>query len=185
MKNQKRLSSVREFYFYLKNIVFNQTMIRKAFRDDEISKSFRERIMLAVTQVNGCRYCSYAHTNMALEAGMSSEEIDSLLAGEFAEVPDEQKPACLFAQHAAEKRGNYDLEAYHAITEIYSHEKAKRIVAVVQIILMGNAYGIAAECFLSRLKFRPVTGSGFFREICILLGPLFMIPWLYFRKIFI
>ncbi|MFC0273464.1 carboxymuconolactone decarboxylase family protein [Metabacillus herbersteinensis] len=31
--------------------------------------------MLAVTEVNGCEFCSYSHTKIALEQGMSQEEI--------------------------------------------------------------------------------------------------------------
>ncbi|MGM0384652.1 MAG: carboxymuconolactone decarboxylase family protein [Actinomycetota bacterium] len=39
-----------------------------------------ERIMLAVTEVNGCPACSWAHTRMALREGMSGEEISALMA---------------------------------------------------------------------------------------------------------
>lgn len=35
--------------------------------------------MLAVTQVNGCRYCSYVHARMALQAGLSEQEIRTVL----------------------------------------------------------------------------------------------------------
>jgi AhpD family alkylhydroperoxidase len=38
--------------------------------------------MLAVTEVNGCEMCSYAHTKMALEAGLSNDEIQQMLAGD-------------------------------------------------------------------------------------------------------
>ena len=40
-----------------------------------LDQAFKERIMLAVTEVNGCAMCSYAHTQMALEAGLSSEDV--------------------------------------------------------------------------------------------------------------
>ncbi|WP_085558880.1 carboxymuconolactone decarboxylase family protein [Carnobacterium iners] len=43
------------------------------------SPHFMERIMLAVTQVNGCSVCSYTHTKMALEVGMKSEKIKNIL----------------------------------------------------------------------------------------------------------
>ena len=33
---------------------------------------FIERLQLAVTEVNGCAVCSYAHTAMALRLGMSN-----------------------------------------------------------------------------------------------------------------
>lgn len=33
---------------------------------------FKERIMLAVTEVNGCIMCSYVHTKLSLKAGLSN-----------------------------------------------------------------------------------------------------------------
>ena len=44
-------------------------------KERQLSEHFIERIMLAVTEVNGCAVWSYAHTKMALEAGMTNEEI--------------------------------------------------------------------------------------------------------------
>lgn len=44
-----------------------------------LSPAFRERLMLAVTAVNRCRYCSFAHTRMALAAGVSNAEIAQIL----------------------------------------------------------------------------------------------------------
>jgi AhpD family alkylhydroperoxidase len=40
-----------------------------------IAPAFRERLMLAVTAVNCCRYCSFVHTRMALAAGMEIENL--------------------------------------------------------------------------------------------------------------
>jgi len=49
-------------------------MLRKIkilMRGESLDKKFRERMMLAVTEVNGCRYCRYAHTRIALFCGLS------------------------------------------------------------------------------------------------------------------
>ncbi|MFA5299056.1 MAG: carboxymuconolactone decarboxylase family protein, partial [Lutibacter sp.] len=46
-----------------------------------VSPEFIERLQLAVTEVNGCPACSYQHTKMALNLGMSNEEISSFLSG--------------------------------------------------------------------------------------------------------
>ena len=46
-----------------------------------IPAAFRERLMMVVTEVNGCRYCSYFHARAALAAGVSQEELRSLLGG--------------------------------------------------------------------------------------------------------
>ncbi|WP_054644789.1 MULTISPECIES: carboxymuconolactone decarboxylase family protein [Thermoanaerobacter] len=78
----------------------------------KLNKDFVERIMLAVTQMNRCPYCSYFHTKEALIASVSNEEVKKLLNGEFGDVPDDQLAAIIFAEHYAERAGNFDEEAY-------------------------------------------------------------------------
>jgi AhpD family alkylhydroperoxidase len=53
-------------------------MIRRAMRG-LISPAFRERLMMTVTEVNGCRYCSYYHARLSLLAGISQDELRELL----------------------------------------------------------------------------------------------------------
>ena len=64
-----------------------------------------KRLMLAVTAVNGCRYCSYYHAQEALKAGLPDEELQMLLEGVVDDAPPEELPALLYAQHWAEAEG--------------------------------------------------------------------------------
>jgi AhpD family alkylhydroperoxidase len=50
--------------------------------------------MLAVTAVNQCRYCSYAHARMALLAGLSTEEIQALNDGVLEGASLSSTPPC-------------------------------------------------------------------------------------------
>jgi len=75
----------------------------RAFRGGEpLDRAFRERLMLAVTEVNGCRYCRYAHAKLALSAGLSQADVDALAGGSLEGAPPGQVPALLYAQHWAE-----------------------------------------------------------------------------------
>jgi len=85
----------------LREILTHFDEFRAAVRSKRISKAFAERIMLAVSAVNGCRYCSYGHVRSALKYGVSSEEVDLLLRGEVGHVASDEVPALLFAQHYA------------------------------------------------------------------------------------
>ena len=71
MKNTlgRKLYSVPESYWILYQGFSTVKYMFKAKKNKELSPDFIERIMLAVTEVNGCAICSYAHTKMALEAG--------------------------------------------------------------------------------------------------------------------
>lgn len=57
--------------------------LKAAARSHRVDHTFTEKIMLAVTQVNGCRYCSYGHTKAALKEGIPEDEIARIAAGEL------------------------------------------------------------------------------------------------------
>lgn len=175
-KTFKKQYSYREFYAVLYNGLRNIKPLKRAKKDGLLGQAFIERIMLAVTEVNGCEMCSYAHTNWALEAGLSAQEIEQLLAGSAQGTPTDELPAILFAQHYADKKGNPDREAWERIKEIYGQEKALGILGAVREIMIGNVYGAAAGAFSSRLKGKPYKNSKAFKELGILLSIIVFIP---------
>lgn len=118
-----------------------------------IDAAFRERLMLAVTAVNGCRYCSYLHARRALVEGMSSEEVEALRSGELANSPPEELPALLYAQHWAETRGKPDPAARRRVIEQYGREKVDAVELTLQMIQMGNLLGNTLDYMLYRVSF--------------------------------
>jgi alkylhydroperoxidase family enzyme len=46
----------------LRDIFAHRKQMREMMRAKRVDRSFMEKIMLVITQVNGCRYCSYFHT---------------------------------------------------------------------------------------------------------------------------
>ena len=155
----------------------------RGYRSGLIDKAFSERIMLAVTQVNGCRLCSYAHTKMALKAGMDSSEIHTLLGGDYQGIPEDQLVAILFAQHFAETMGNPDADAVRRLVETYGRDRAAAILGVIRIIMVGNVYGNTMVSLHQRMKGKPVRESKFFRELIIIIGIIPLIPYLLVKKL--
>ena len=66
----KRIFSIKTFNAALDDLVAHLGDLRAAMRGRRVDHAFSERIMLAVTQVNGCRYCDFGHTRLALRAGV-------------------------------------------------------------------------------------------------------------------
>lgn len=116
-------------------------LVKHPADEAKISEQFKERLMLAVTEVNQCQMCSYGHTRMALETGMSSDEIRQLLAGEKSDTPDDELPAVMFAQHYAESNGKPESSAWIRIIEEYG-PRSRTILAALRTIMAGNAFGI-------------------------------------------
>ena len=142
-----------------------------------VGDPFVKRIMLAVTQVNGCEMCSYFHTKEALKMGMPEHEIRNILGGEFRDAPEEEAAALAFAQHYAETVGRPDAEAWDKLVQIYGQQKAEAILTFIRAIMVGNAQGNIMGAFKSRLKGKPEPNSTFFKEISVLFSTIFIVPF--------
>lgn len=149
---------------------------RAAHRSGRVDRVFAERIMLAVTRVNDCRYCSYAHTRVASAAGVPAADIQDLLAGDMGRLPEGELVALTFAQHYAESNGNPDAGAVKRLEEVYGPDTARDIVSHCRMITMGNLLGNTFDALLSRLIFRPAEGSSLWQELGVLLGAMVLVP---------
>ena len=127
--------------------------IGRLMRGMAMDPAFRERLMLAVTAVNDCRYCFYGHARQALAAGVSPQEIATLVRGEFDGCPSEELPALLYAQHWAGRGGNADAVAHQRLVEVYGAERADAIELALRVIHVGNMGGNALDHMLFRLSF--------------------------------
>ena len=109
--------------------------------------------MLAVTAVEGCRYCSYFHAKQALKSGIPPEEINQLLSGDVDGYPEGEGLAVIYAQHWAESNAHPDTEAVLKLQETYGVEKAKAIHLVLRMIRLGNLAGNSWDYLLYRISF--------------------------------
>jgi AhpD family alkylhydroperoxidase len=175
MELGKKLYSVQESYWILYNGMRTVKYMLKAKKNTNLNPKFIERIMLAVTEVNDCTICSYAHTKMAIESGMSNEEIQNMLSGVIVDVPADEVAAVMFAQHYADTRGTPTLESWRRIVEIYGISKAKGILGSIRTIMIGNTYGIPWSSFFNRLRGNPDQRSSLLYEISMILSTI-LIP---------
>lgn len=141
-----------------------------------VGADFVERLQLAVTEVNGCAACSYAHTYLALQRGMSNEEIAGLLLGDENFLKQEEARAVLFAQHYADSRGFPKKSAFESIVGEYGVDRARVILASAQLMMAGNIYGIPYSAFVSRLRGRPYEGSSLIYELGMQLAGFVLLP---------
>ena len=143
-----------DFWDDIRFIFSDRPLMRRTMRGELISIQFRERLMLMVTDVNGCRYCSYFHTREALRSGILEEDLKALLKGSIPDdTPDEEIPALLYAQHWAESNARPDPAAYQKIVETYGEERAAAIHIVLRMIRIGNLTGNLLDYILYRVSF--------------------------------
>ena len=172
-----RRYSLKELYWIVYHGMRSLPHMVKARRKKELGKEFTERIMLAVTQVNGCAVCSYAHTRMALEAGLSSGEIRDLLSGVLSGIPSVELPAILFAQHYADQRGKPARGAWDRVMASYGLPKSLGILGAIRMIMIGNAYGIAWSSFFRRFSGKPDRRSTLPYEAGVIILGSILVPF--------
>jgi AhpD family alkylhydroperoxidase len=172
----KHLYSVRESYRILYDGLRTIRYLARAWWKNELSRDFIERIMLAVTGVNRCPVCSHGHAKMALEAGMSADEIRDLLAGIMDAVPAGELPAVLFAQHYADSRARPSREAWERVVELYGLSRALGILGAIRMIMVGNSYGIPLGSFVDRFRGRPDPRSSLSYELGMMVAVVLFVP---------
>jgi len=172
----QRFYTVPEQYAILVKGLRTMPHLVRARKAGLVSAHLSERIMLAVTEVNGCAVCSYVHTKIALEKGMSREDITAMLSGISKPVPEEEAHAIFFAQHYADSRGKPSAEGWNRVAGEYGESKALGILGAARLMMAANIYGIALSALGRRFKCQPVKKSNIFYEFGMLLSVILILP---------
>jgi len=144
---------VRDFLGDVRFPLQNRGKLKQAMSGELVSFAFRERLMLAVTAVNDCRYCSYFHAKEALRANLSEAEVRQMQDGILDKAPADELPALLYAQHWAESDAHPDPAARQKLIDTYGPEQAEAIEMVLRMIRTGNLLGNTTDYILYRLSF--------------------------------
>lgn len=150
----KRFYTPRTFLRDLRDILAHMPEFGETARAGRVSRAFAEKVMIAVTAVNDCRYCARFHTGMALKEGIAPDEIQKILSGDIGDFPEEEAVALAFAQHWAETAGNPDPDAERRFRDYYGPQISADILNWMRMIRMGNLAGNTLDAVLWRLRIR-------------------------------
>ena len=142
------------FWHDFQYVFSRRPLIKKAMRGELVTDAFRERLMVVVTEVNGCRYCRYFHASEAIKAGVSKEELKELLRGMLTEdAPAKEYQALAYAQHWAENDAQPDLALTEKLRETYGEETAAAIHLILHMIRVGNLLGNTLDYIIFKVSF--------------------------------
>ncbi|AGG05809.1 MULTISPECIES: carboxymuconolactone decarboxylase family protein [Dehalococcoides] len=150
---KRTYSNPIQFFSDIGFILRNRRKLKESRLSGFPGPAFRERLMLAVTGVNECRFCTYAHTKMALESGISQSEVKALLDGDFGNCPPEELGAVLFAQHWADTAAKPSAKMQGKFEADYGAEKSGFINLYLRMIRIGNLSGNTADKLLYYISF--------------------------------
>ncbi len=73
-----RTYTVSELFRDLKRLAFRVPSLWAIWVGGRLPRALREKVIVAVAQVNACRMCEHAHTRMALASGVTDAELAAL-----------------------------------------------------------------------------------------------------------
>ncbi len=172
----KRNYTTKEFYHLVDDAIKSMKYVKKAKKNKLIDDELEEKIMLAVTEVNGCELCNVYHTQKSEKIGISLNDIEILTSGGFNVGVKKEESILEFAKQYVIQNGDFSQSEFDKIVELYGEEFAQGVLGVIRVIMMGNAYGIATGAFFRRLKLQPVKNSSLINEIGVTLSIVFFAP---------
>jgi AhpD family alkylhydroperoxidase len=145
------------------------------------SRALREKVILGVTSVNDCRWCSWLHSGIALKHGVNLDELQSLLSsGTFGAVDEREATAILFGQHFAETLRQPTPEARRALARQFTPWQRLEIMAWIHFIYFCNLAGNSADAWLARFRGQAVVDGHPLPEALagLVAAPVLLLGWL-------
>jgi len=104
-----------------------------------LEPALRECVMVAVSRANACARCTRVHEAWALRAGVPTEELEQLGAGELAAIRGEHRPAVVYAAALAEARFKVISPDAQAVADEHLEPGRQRdIEAIARLISFAN-----------------------------------------------
>jgi AhpD family alkylhydroperoxidase len=145
------------------------------------SRALREKVILGVTSVNDCRWCSWLHSGIALKHGVNLDELKSMLdSGTFGTVDEREATAILFGQHFAETIRKPTPAARRALAKQFTPWQRQEIMAWIHFIYFSNLAGNSADAWLARFRGWKVSDGHPLSEALagLLAAPVLVLGWL-------
>ncbi|MBN1799823.1 MAG: carboxymuconolactone decarboxylase family protein [Spirochaetales bacterium] len=149
---KRYLTRPQELFSMITSMRRQAKKIKNVTEEQKINPVLCEKVMLAVSGVTNCVYCSYLHTKNALEKGVRDSEIIKLLNCEFGDFPEQEATAILYGQHWAETGGRPEPGVRTRVAEYYGKEKLNHLETVIHALFMGNMVSNTVEAYRSRVR---------------------------------
>jgi len=153
----RRFYSVEEAARDLVNVLLRVPLLARAYAGG-LDRRLRERVMVAVSQVNACSECTRVHERWALRSGVSPTELEALRVGELEGLDPRSRAAVSYAVARAERRfaEPAPLDVEESAPEHLSAGELDQVDAVARAMALANL----SLNTLTERKPPPGTGAG-------------------------
>lgn len=163
----------------------NPAALKSLKQNERLGHPFVEKLLLTISGAHGMRSKKGLAATHGMRAGLSAEDVGSLLQGQVVAATQEEAPALVFAREYAERGGDPDLDLLGQMVDHYGPATARDIVTSVRLMRAVSLLGNTWDAFCSRLLGQPAPGSTLKSELSTLctfaFGVLPLLPVLAFR----
>lgn len=164
-----RTYAVSELLRDLKNIAIRVPSLWAIWVGGRLPRALREKVIVAVAQVNACRMCEHAHTRIALESGATDAELAAL------ERMDERafdRPTWLAIAYARERtKADFaevtSTEGPDALQEALGAQTARDVENVARVMTAANRIANTLNALSDRRRGAPNPNSRLADELII------------------
>jgi AhpD family alkylhydroperoxidase len=150
---RKRSFTPRTFPREVGRALRNGPALVNARRSGRVPAQLVEKVMLATTGVNECRYCARFHAERARASGVDEAVVDAVLERDLGAAVDEtERVALSFAQRYAETGGAPGAAWVADLEAAYGPETATDIRAYVRAIQFANLLGNSVDAVAYRSR---------------------------------
>ena len=130
--------------------------------------ALRETVMIAVAQVNACRWCSYAHQTWGREVGLDESDVARLAQGEVALSDARLAAGAAYARERADAGfGPVPAPMHARLRTVFEERDATCVEVVARLMHQANMAGNGLDGLLSRWQGRPPPDSRLLDDLII------------------
>jgi AhpD family alkylhydroperoxidase len=157
---RKKTMTAKEFLRSTASLVPDAGALYRVWGKRELDPGFREELMLAVSKLNDCRYCSWGHYEWAHIAGVSEEELAQI---EQMDPTDFDRRKWLAISYVrALVSANFGEVSADLMTEMranYTDREIEEIALVAKVMDIANRGANTWDSMLSRMRGKPAAES--------------------------
>lgn len=165
---KKKTSNLKELAVHAANLIASPSNLYGILVSKRLDPVFREEIMVAISTLNACKYCNYAHHDFALQAGVTEEELAQLEGITPENFNAEKFLAITYVRELANSNfSGVDPDLLDKLKKAYSKVERGDIQTTARIIMLFSMICNTSDAFVERVKGKPVEGSKLFDELVV------------------
>jgi AhpD family alkylhydroperoxidase len=165
---RKRTITAWDFARAMASIAADAPTLYHVWIRHDLNPGFREELMLAVSKVNDCRYCSWAHHEWATIDGIPEEELAHIEQMDPAHFDRKKWLALSFVRELVAVR--FGAVSEDLMRKMQAHYTGREIRQIVFVAKLMDAVNLGANTFDAlrfRLRGTPAHGSRILDEVLL------------------